>query len=383
MCNIAKTKGNCFATDIAFVISHLGSGGAQRVLVTLANSWVRKRRKVSVITFAERDQDFFALDPAVKRIVIGDAGTSRSLPGRLIQNIRRIIALRKALQKADAKIIMSFIAATNVLVILAAFGLSSRVIISERNDPARQSFGWIWDSLRRLLYRYADLATANSQGAVETMRAYVPGQKLAVVPSPLVVPSRIILREKTRSTILTVGRLTHQKACDVLLEAFARISSHAPDWRLAIVGDGDLAGTLRTQAHELGISDYVDWHGRVRDPFLYYTAADIFVLVSRYEGIPNALLEAMGCGLPVIVSDASPGPLEYVKHGITGLVVPVDNAPALLIALEWLINNPQLRCQLGEAARARVAECKLPTVLVIWEEVLGLTDSRHINGNAL
>jgi GalNAc-alpha-(1->4)-GalNAc-alpha-(1->3)-diNAcBac-PP-undecaprenol alpha-1,4-N-acetyl-D-galactosaminyltransferase len=336
-----------------------------------------------VITLANSDQDFFVLDPAVQRVVIGGIRDSHTLVHGLIANICRIIWLRRALREAHAKIILSFIAATNILVILASFGLYSRVIISERNDPARQSFGWIWDCLRRLLYRYADLATANSQGAVESMRGYVPGQKLAVVPNPLFVPARTIPGERVCPTILTVGRLTHQKAYDVLLEGFARISSHAPYWRLVIVGDGDLGETLRAQAEDLGISDRVDWHGRVKDPFAYYTAADIFVLVSRYEGIPNVLLEAMSCGLPVIVSDASPGPLEYVKHGVTGLVVPVDDVPSLVIALERLINDPRLRRRLGDAARARVAECKLPTVLRIWEKVLGLSNNTNSKGNAL
>lgn len=372
MRNITKTKGNCFATDIAFIISHLGSGGAQRVLSTLANSWVLKGRRVCVITYNDKDGDFFTLDPAVQRIVIGGVGTSHTLVRGLIRNIHRIIALRRALRETDAKVIVGFVAGTNVLVVLASLGLGSRVIISERNDPARQSFGWLWDRLRQVLYRYADVVTANSQGSLETMRAYVPEQKLALVPNPLDHRTTTASREKTSPTVLTVGRLTHQKAHDVLLEAFAHVSSQAPDWRLAIVGDGKLRGTLHARAERLGISARVDWHGRVSDPFDYYRTTDIFVLVSRYEGIPNALLEAMSCGLPVIVSDASPGPLEFVEHEITGLVVPVDNIPDLVIALERLIDDLPLRRRLGCAARERVAECNLPNVLQVWERVLEL-----------
>ncbi|HBN27206.1 MAG TPA: glycosyltransferase family 4 protein, partial [Desulfobacteraceae bacterium] len=99
--------------------------------------------------------------------------------------------------------------------------------------------------------------------------------------------------------------------------------------------------------------------------------ASIFVLVSRYEGIPNALLEAMSCGLPVIVSNASPGPLEYVKHETTGLVVPVNNATVLEDSINRLIDDSQLRNRIGKAARARVAECNLPIIVKVWEKMFG------------
>ncbi len=114
------------------------------------------------------------------------------------------------------------------------------------------------------------------------------------------------------------------------------------------------------------------WPGRVNNPFSYYNAADVFVLVSRYEGMPNALLEAMSFGLPVVVSDASPGPLEFVEHEVSGLVVPVENAEALESVLELLINDPELRHRLGETARRRVAECNLSNVSKVWEKVIGL-----------
>jgi glycosyltransferase involved in cell wall biosynthesis len=368
-----KDKKSDFGADIALVISNLNSGGAQRVLTNLANNWALKGRRVCVITYNDGDEDFFALDRSVRRLVIPSLSTSPLLPGSLIANMRRIVAIRTVLREVRAKVTVGFVAATNILVILASLGLGSRVVISERNDPARQFIGWPWDSLRQLLYRFADVVTANSQGALETMNSYVPKHKLLLVPNYVEPPPASVARKKMFPTILTVGRLAPQKAYDILLEAFADQSIRACEWRLAIIGDGKLRESLREQAERLGISNSVSWHGRVHDPFSYYRISDIFVLVSRYEGVPNALLEAMSCGLPIIVSDASPGPLEYIQHEITGLVVPVDNIPCLVEALETLINAPELRRRLGEAARVRVAECNPATVLSIWEGVLGLS----------
>ena len=96
------------------------------------------------------------------------------------------------------------------------------------------------------------------------------------------------------------------------------------------------------------------------------------MLPSRVEGTPNALLEAMSCGLPVVVSDGAPGPLELVEDGVTGLVVPVNDAAALAAAMRRLASDGELCCRLGAAARARVSEYDLPRALVAWESVLGL-----------
>ena len=371
-----KSKDNSHLAEVVFVISHLGCGGSQRVVTTLVNAWARQGRSVSVITFTNRNHDFFILDPAVRRIILRRVGVARTFMSAVAEGIRRIFYLRRALREAHDRIIVSFIIHTNIFVILASIGLGMKVIISERNDPSRQSFGWLWNYLRRVFYRHADLVTANSHGVLEIMKAYVPEKKLAFLPNPLELPSKKILFDSISSQprVLAVGRLTHQKGYDVLLEAFARISSKAPEWRLTIVGDGPLKKTLRIQTERLRISDRIDWHSQTMNPFQHYRSADIFVLPSRYEGMPNTLLEAMGCGLPVIVSNASPGPLEYVEDEVTGLVVAVEDVSALGEALDYLIHNAALRRRLGKAARLRVTECAVPKVLGLWNKVVGLAD---------
>lgn len=358
--------------EVALVISDLGSGGAQRVLVHLADAWARDGRRVAVITESEADSDFFVLNPSVQRICVGGIGETSGVWAKLKANIARIRDLRRALAASGAPILVSFICPMNVKVILASLWLGRRVIVSERNDPARQSLGRSWDFLRWSLYRVADVVTANSHGALETLKRYVPSRKLAYVPNLLVVPPPEGHEQPEAPTIVAVGRLHYQKAYDVLLDAFAQLSDRARGWRLICMGEGPLREELGAQTERLGIAECVIWQGRVSDPFLFYRCAEFYVLPSRHEGTPNAMLEAMGCSLPVIVTDASPGPLVYVEHGISGLVVPVDDPPALAAAMERLMTDPDLRRRLGAAGRRRVEPLHPENALPVWESVIGL-----------
>lgn len=351
------------------MIGDLGSGGSQRVLTTVANTWSRAGLDVAVITHAPSDQDFFALDSRITRLVIGQTTVSRNPIAAVLANLLRIRSLRRQLRRARASTVVSFIAEMNILTILATRGLPMRVVVSERNDPARQPLARPWGMLRRFSYRFADVVTANSHGAIETLAAYVQRHKLEYVPNPVTVPV-VAPADVPRSSILTVGSLTMQKAQEVLLRAFATISDDLPDWHLVVVGEGPREGFLRAEASRLGTSDRVLWIGSTREPFSYYQAADVFALPSRFEGTPNVVIEAMACGLPCVVTDSSGGALELVTHEESGLVVPADDHVALASALRRLATEPSLRDRLGRAAKGRVGENALPRVMARWEEVV-------------
>jgi len=169
-------------------------------------------------------------------------------------------------------------------------------------------------------------------------------------------------------------RLIEQKAYDVLLNAFKIISPKLENWRLVILGKGELKRELHQLSEELGISHLVDWKGHVSNPYKYYSMADIYVLPSRHEGMSNSLLEAMCFGLPYIVSDACQGSLEQINDSGSGngLVVPVDNHFALADAILKLANDEKMRKEIGNAAKKTIRQFDLPVVLKKWEEILGL-----------
>ncbi|MGB9181932.1 MAG: glycosyltransferase [Pyrinomonadaceae bacterium] len=405
-----------FSAELILICNSLDAGGIERVVSTLANEWSRRGRKVSVITLHDRRR-FFKLDPAVHHIIVDRVGLTRlaeiwkNLKARLLEIRRanrlffRILgsqlydflaekfyrvnfflflhyeswALRRVLRHVHSPVVVAFGTSVNVITLKACRGMKRRVVISERNDPRRLVRYRMWDELWRIYYSHADLVTANTRGALREISDYVEQQKMAFVPNPLVIPNgngHATAHALTHKPfILTVGRLVQDKAQDVLLDAFSRAGDGLKEWRLAVVGDGRLRDTLRARAEDLGIAGRVDWHGIVEDPHAFYREACIFALPSRVEGTPNALLEAMSCGLPVVVSDGAPGPLELVEDGVTGLVVPVNDPSALAAALRRLAGDKALRRRLGEAARARVSEYELPRALAAWESIVGLTRS--------
>jgi glycosyltransferase involved in cell wall biosynthesis len=175
-----------------------------------------------------------------------------------------------------------------------------------------------------------------------------------------------------KPTILAVGRLHRQKGLDVLLDAFARLD--AREWQIVLLGEGVERERLERQAQALGVADRVRFVGPVADPAPYYRAAQIFVLPSRHEGTPNALMEAMSFGLPAIVSDGSQGPLDLVSDGVTGLVIPVEDATALSAALRRLMDDQGLRARLSAGARAQMAALSArDDAFARWDAAVGFS----------
>jgi len=356
---------------VTLVISDLGGGGAQKVFVRLANSWAEAGREVSVVTLAGLQADRHRLHPSIRRVTLDSVAISSGPLSAIMANFRRIAGLRRILRDLSPRVAIGFIAPTNILLILAARGLGCRIVVSERNDPGRQSFGKIWDWLRRTLYRQADLVTANSVNALDALGAYVPREQLLLVPNPLDIPVDPPPAAMRATEIIAVGRLHAQKGYDILLPAFAEVRARWPNWTLRILGTGDLRNELQGQAASLGLTDAVIWNGYVEDPAPYYRNAAIFVLPSRFEGMPNALLEAMANGLPSVVSDAAGGALDFVEQDVSGILVPSGDSGMLAAALMRLVGSQELRADMGAAARARIQAMPQQAANAAWQIAIG------------
>ena len=369
---MAKSNNNS-NLHIVLVISSLESGGAERVLSTMANYWVRKGNRVTLITLNTVKYDFYEIDENIKRIGLDLLRPSKSIVDALLSNYTRYSVLRKTLKNVMPDIIISFVDRTNVLTLLSSHRLNIPVVVSERIDPRYHPIGMIFEKLRKHLYRKSSIVVAQTDSVKDWMSGYLDSENVVSFPNPIEIEAPEFLEKNDYikgNVVVTVGRLDSQKGHDVLIKAFSNIVSNYPDWRLVIFGEGCLRDELEMLIKSLGLENNVFLPGRVKNPENIIGNADIFILSSRYEGFPNALLEAMACGLPVISTDCNSGPSEIINNNVDGILVPVDDEKAISDSLVRLMNNPDERHQLGEQAAKSVERYSLNKIMNLWDGLL-------------
>jgi glycosyltransferase involved in cell wall biosynthesis len=303
------------------------------------------------------------------------AGDSPNVLTAIRNNLRRVAKLRNAIRAARPAAVISFMDTTNVLTILAVQGLGLPVIVAEFVHPAQYPIGRGWNLLRRLSYARA------SRLIVQTERnlKYHPRsiQRIArVIPNPVMVPIHAQAsvpchaREKSK-LVIAMGRLVEQKGFDLLLHAFSQVASKHPAWRLNIWGEGTKRSELEALIAKLGLEQRARLCGVTRQPFERMRESDLFVLSSRFEGLPNVLCEAMACALPVISFDCPTGPREIIRDGSDGVLVRNGDVEALAAAMDRLMGDEVERKRLSTRAMEVIERFKVEKVVGMWEQVLG------------
>lgn len=359
--------------SVAVVIESMGGGGAQQVASRLLTHWVDRGDEPALITFQPSETDVMPVPAGVRRWETGGVGISQGVIRAVVANVRRLLTLRRAVKLSNASIVVSFVGTTNILVLLATLGLRKKVIVSERNDPRRQRVGGVWRILRWVMYPCAWKVTANSFFALSALSPLIRKNRRIMVPNPLRKKGPAAPQQFPFPVIMAVGRLHPQKHFDLLLQAFAqakRQSSALEGWRLVILGEGGERKALEAEAARLGIASDLLMPGHVSDPYPYLQASQVFVMCSRYEGSPNALWEAMACGLPTVITDTIEGALEWVTPMEQSYVVPGGDKAALATALAVLAANPSLREALGNRASKLVDAFSDDKVFAVWDSVL-------------
>jgi len=412
--------------DLWLVLPHLGPGGAQKVALLAAGHFMAKGWRVRLVTMLPGPPQAHAIPEGLLVTDLAprvDALWKRDHWNRsLLARGRRFLAPKRRLHRFAARLLMgpgvvllesvqpgqsdwrscllrwcvngidgppswelesllqrqgprrvvSFLSRTNMRICSALWWRDCHVVVSERNDLRKQQLPFPWPRFRRLLYRRADVLTANTAGVMESLVPLFQARQLALLPNPLPMPEvpAAVGTARDRQGFVTVARLVPQKGIDVLVHALAQTAGSARHWTLTLVGDGPERERLEQQVQQAGLQERVRFLGFRSDPQTFLLQAGVFVLPSRFEGMPNALLEAMAAGLAVVVTDASPGPLEVVEHGVSGLVVPSDDPEALAAALERLAGDPDLRSRLGAAARDTLRQLDWPVVGPIWDALV-------------
>ncbi len=370
---------------ITLVTGTLGSGGAERVLSLMANYWAIRSHDITLITISGIAEDWYKLHSNVVRLGLNLDVPSSHFGQAIYWNARRVIQLRRALRRSRPNVVISFLGTTNVLTLMASWGLGLPIIVSERNDPSQYHIGRVWEGLRAMLYRRADAVVVQTLSVGHWCSKLIGGKAIHVIPNP-VNPElngsvKLLNRQGSGHTVVAVGRLGRQKGFDLLIQAFARCAAKHVDWSLAIIGEGRERTTLEALVATIGIADRVSLPGRVRDSFPILRGADLFVLSSRYEGFPNVLLEAMACGLPVIAADCPSGPRDIISDGVDGVLVPPSDVDALAAAMDRLMTDEVERQRLGAKALEVTERFSIDKIMEKWGEVLFSLSSGKLKAN--
>lgn len=289
--------------DIVFFTNRMTKGGSERVISYLAND-LSKDHDVTILTMTSAVSDYF-LEDNVKHSPLENkkAGNNHSV----LVNISRVLMLRKYIKKHPNAIYISFVTLPSYILLLFRRLVKGPIIVTVRNDPEQQHKTVLDKYLVKLLYPKADAMVFQTREQAQFYKN-ITIKKQAVLPNP--VNEQFIkkpydgIRDKE---IVTVGRLIKQKNQELLIKTFAKMSSDYPEYVLKIYGEGYLREFLEKLIKELQMEDRIFLQGSVSDLQSRIYKASAFVLSSDFEGIPNALLEAMALGLPVVSTNCSGG----------------------------------------------------------------------------
>ncbi|MGN6495791.1 MAG: glycosyltransferase [Tsuneonella sp.] len=326
--------------ELALFSPSLRAGGAEKVMVTLANGLAERGIRVTLLLASAEGEFLTQVDPAVRIVDLKAKRVAASL-----------FALARFLRRHRPLALLSFQTHAN-LIAMAARGIARvpvRIVASERSSftGSQAALGLksrLVRSLGRLLYRKADAVVVVSEAMVNEIRA-APGiipERVVFIPNPIVSPALLRLAEEPLDhpfarpggppLVMAAGRLAGEKDFSTLLRAFALVRRRM-EAKLLILGEGPDRSALEALVDELKLRDDVDLPGFRANPWPYMKAASVFVLSSRYEGLPGALIQAMAVGTPVVSTDCRTGPGEILERGRWGKLVPVGDADALAAAV--------------------------------------------------
>ncbi len=330
---------------IFLVIPTLKQGGAERVMSELANSFANSDNLQVHLVLLAKANDFYTLHENI--IVHRLQFCGYNTIAKLISEFRTLIKLRKLIKKEKPVAILSFMEKYNILSIVAAMGLNIPVIVSDRSNPLKKIPKTI-SFLRKHTYRYAAGIIAQTKMAERIISKRTKNKNVTVIHNPArrITNNTFFSKEKI---ILNVGRLVPEKGQQYLIDMMMLCDN--PDWQLVIAGDGPLKTELLKMINKKGLANRITLLGGVANVDEWLHKSSIFVFSSISEGFPNALVEAMAAGLPVVSFDCNAGPRDLINNGLNGFLVPEGDVERLANTVKMLMKDESLRTDIGGEAK--------------------------------
>ena len=349
--------------NVAFIIPCIGSGGAERVVVNLANQMSKDGTEVEIYTILS-SEEYYPLDPRVKHIDLGKMPANK-----VLRIFKRYRTLQKKIRESKADTVVAF---DRNYGLTCSLGSGKRVIGSERNDPysnmprhSPQKYFRDW------LYTHADYVVFQTAYAQNYFSDKIKSHS-RIIHNPI---STEILPEPytgiRRKAIVAICRLTAQKNIPMLINAFKMFEEKNAGYTLEIYGDGPLRKMLEEMVQQKGLERKVVFMGFVSDVLQKTRDASLFASSSDYEGISNSMLEAMAIGIPVVCTDCpAGGAAMMIKDKKNGRLVPVRDETAMSRAMCEVVEDPKHSALMAlDALRVRET-CDIIRISKQWEAVI-------------
>ena len=351
---------------LLFVAPSFGKGGAERVISILSDKLSERGHDVCLAVFnTVRPPLAYDLNPKVKVVYVTSHRFTK--PKQIKASLGALAACFRD-EKPD--VVLSFTNVVGAQCAIACKRMKIPFVFSERNDPRmllRGTKARLFQKLLLLNLRYAVFQTTGAKN-IYPKRVR---KRSVVILNPISDKMPPAYEGERKKEIITVGRLEKQKRQDLLIRAFSLIAPQHPDYCLKLYGEGTLRPQLAALIDELGLGERVFLMGNRDDVFSYMQDAEIFAFTSDYEGIPNALIEAMVLGLPCVSTRCSPGGAEeLIVHEENGLLTPCGDVEAFAAGMERLLSDPALRDALGKQATHLRARVQVEQIVDEWEQYL-------------
>ena len=334
-----------------FITPSLACGGAERAVANLSSELAAQGEDVTVLHYFTMPNEY-PLDSRVKRINLS-GGTEEVY--NTLGYVQKIRMLRKLLRQQAPDYIFPFLPQVTIHAAIAGFDMRKRIIHTVRNNPALTPE----NPVKRFLCNQIICHSWKTLAQNESQRSFYPRRcqnKIYVLFNP--VAQEMLeagkISHEGGPRLIGVGRLNSQKNFPMLIRAMVPLLREHPEASLEIYGEGELRDSLREQIQTLGLSDSVRLMGRSSNMKAVYESADLFVLSSDFEGMPNTLIEAMAVGLPCISTDCETGPRDLITDGEDGILVPVGGEEALTEAVMQLLGDPERRERMGKRAKEKI-----------------------------
>lgn len=363
------------AKRVTVVCGALNGGGAERVVIDLCRHLRDNDREVTLVSLTS-GADAYEAPSGIARVRLDVRRKSPTLFHTFWNAFKRSIVVRRNILRSRPDVVVTFIDRINIVTLISLFGTGIPVIVSERIHPGYNPIERAWLILRKWVYPFANVVTVQTNEGADWLRRHIWFSRPVVMPNAIRqsedLGEGILSRPTDGPFILAVGRFDKQKGFDLLLEAFRQTGLASQGWSLVILGEGPEGQALKEQADRLGIGQATVFPGFCKvGPWL--RAADIFVMSSRYEGFPNALLEAMQLGCACVSFDCPSGPRDLIESGKNGLLVPPQDVGALSKAICSLASDTSLRERLAAEAQAVQQKFNVVSIYTRWINLIDAT----------